>query len=113
MSLENYLTEYRDITVELMNKIKDQGNRLFLLKRRDDILDKINSESYKIEEIKKIYYSLGIENLENELIKEVGREMLNIKNEINKLKISSQGNQAYLTSRYGSAAIYSRFDKKY
>ncbi|MDU0322323.1 MULTISPECIES: flagellar protein FliT [Clostridium] len=113
MSLEKDLNELRSITIELMDKVENQGNRLFLLKKRDDLLVKIKNANYDMQELKDNCESLEIYELDTELKNRVSKEMESIKQEIKMLKRSHQGNKAYLSSRYGSGVIYSRFDKKY
>lgn len=113
MSLEKDLKEFRDITVELMDRIEYQGNRLLLIKKREDILLKIKESNYDKVELKKMCEQLKIHEVDKQLQKKILNKMKSLKQEIKYLKISQQGNQTYLSSRYGSGAIYSRFDKKY
>ena len=45
MSLEKDLNEFRDITIELMDRIEYQGNRLLLMHKREEIINKIVEEN--------------------------------------------------------------------
>lgn len=110
--LEKDLTEFRDVTLELMNTVKIQGNRLYLLQKRDELLDKINKSNYDSSKIIKVAKLLELEKLEQELNERVTNEMSSLKEKILLLKKSHQGNQAYIASGYGSYTK-SRFDKKY
>lgn len=112
MDLEKELIEYYDITLDLMNKIKIEGNRLYLLKRREEILEKIKNSNFDLNHIKDVFNRLEIEKLEKELHLKVKEEMSSIKQEMQKLKRSKKGNQAYITAGYGNY-VTSVFDKKY
>lgn len=113
MSLEKDLNEFRDITIELMDRIEYQGNRLFLIKKREDILVKIKESNYDTVELKNMCEELKIYELDKILQKKILDKMECLKQDIKSLKISHQGNQAYLSSRYGLGSVYSRFDKRY
>lgn len=113
MSLEKDLNEFRDITVELMDRIEYQGNRLLLMHKREEIINKIRNSDYNAAELKKICESLKIDEIDEELKRRVLNQMAKINMEIKTLKKSYQGNQAYLSSGYGSGSAYSRFDKTY
>ena len=112
MDLEKELTEFYNITLELMDRVEIQGNRLYLLKRREEILENIKKIGYDTVEIQRIVRKLNIIELERELYNKIETEIINVKREIQNLKRSKQGNQAYITSGYGGY-IPSRFDKTY
>lgn len=107
------LQKLRDLTLELIYRVEEQGNKLFILNKREDLINKIKNSNYDKTELKNVCKSLKIYELDNELQKQVKNQMNDIRLEIARLKKKQQGNQAYLTSRYGSGAIYSRFDKRY
>ena len=113
MSLEKELCEYRDITLELMNKVEEQGNRLFLLKKRDDILDKIKKSNYNSYEIENIIEKLDIREIESKLQKKVVNEINITKNKIKNLKKANNGSHAYITSAYQANYIAGRIYRKY
>ncbi|MBZ0312890.1 hypothetical protein K7185_10430 [Clostridium butyricum] len=113
MSLEKDLNEFLNITLQLMDKVEDQGNRLFLLKKREDILVKIKNDNYDIQELKDSCEALKICEVDIELKTRVSKKIESIKRDIKTLKRSQRGNQAYLSSRFSSGTVYSRFDKKY
>lgn len=112
MELEKDLYSFRDITLKLMDRVQIQGNRLFLLKQREEILNKIRSSDYELSEIKRIAEILKLEELEKELKDSVINEMNNIKEEMKQLRRKQQGNQAYINFGYGGN-ITSSFDKRY
>lgn len=111
MQLEKDLNEYKEITLELMKRISIQGNRLFLLKKREEILDKIK-DNYDSSDISRIGKALKLDELERELEKSVLNEMDSVKKELRQLKLRHQSNQAYIVSGYGGN-ITSRFDKRF
>ncbi|WP_294153737.1 hypothetical protein, partial [uncultured Clostridium sp.] len=84
MDLEKELIEFYNITLELMDRIKIQGNRLYLLKRREEILDNIKQSNFDSNELKAIGIRLKIDELEKELHKRILEEMSNIKREIDR-----------------------------
>lgn len=112
MDIEKELIEFRNLTLELIDRVKVQGNRLYILKKREDILNRITSLDCDKEEIRKLALKLGIYDLEKELHNKINNEMNAIKKEIQQLKKSKQGNQAYIMNGYGGYTP-SRFDKKY
>ena len=112
MDLEKELIEFYNITLELMDRIKIQGNRLYLLKRREEILDNIKQSNFDSNELKAIGIRLKIDELEKELHKRILEEMSNIKREIHQLKRREQGNQQYISASYGGYNM-GGFDKRY
>lgn len=106
------LIEFKKLTLELMETIKIQGNRLVLLEKREELLDKIRSSNYELDEIQEIGKSLKLDELEKELHRKVIGEMSNIKQQISELKKSQQGNQVYINAGYGGY-IPLRLDKRY
>lgn len=112
MCLEEELIEFKKLTLELMETIKIQGNRFVLLKKREELLDKIRSSDYELHEIQEMGKSLKLYELEKELHRSVIGEMSNIKQQMSELKKRQQGNQVYINAGYGGY-VPSRFDKKY
>lgn len=111
MQLEEDLHEYKQVTLELMKRISIQGNRLFLLKRREEILDRIKN-NYDLSDISRIGKALKLDELERELEKSVINEIESVKKELRQLNLRHQSNQAYIVSGYGGN-ITSRFDKRF
>ena len=112
MELERDFKEFREVTLELFQRIHINGNRLFLLKRREEILERIKNSNYNSQDIDRICKSLNIYELEKQLHEKVKEEINSVKMEIIQLKQSHQGNEAYVKSRY-SGYMQPRFDKKY
>lgn len=112
MNMEKEFIEFRNLTVELIDRVKIQGNRLNIIKRREDVLNRIMSSNYDSEELRKMALKLGIIDLEKELHNKINDEMNTMKKEIHELKRSKQCNQTYIMNGYGRN-VFSRFDKKY
>ena len=112
MNIEKEFIEFRNLTLELIDRVKIQGNRLNIIKKRQEVLNRIMSSNYDSEELRKIALKLGIFDLENELHNKINDEMNTIKKKIHELKRIKQGNQAYIMNGYGGY-VSSTFDKKY
>lgn len=95
MNLNEYLEQYRDLTLNLMDKIKKDGEIDILIKERESILKSINDLDFDKEEIKKIGNSLNLLELEEELQVLAKKEKVKIKTEIENLKRTRQANTNY------------------
>lgn len=109
MTLYNCLEEYKNLTLELIEKIKLEENADESLKKRAYILKKIENFTFDKEEYKDIIDSLNILNLENEAQKLIETKRGKIKNQINTLKKNRVARNQYMNSKesptYFSAKI--------
>ena len=112
MNLEKELKEFYDITVKLMDRISEQGDRLYLLQKREELLNKIKNSNVDLSEVERIGKELKLEEIDKKLKSDVIDEMNRIKHQILQLKKSQKGNQAYAMSTYGGY-IPSQFNKIY
>lgn len=112
MDLEKDFKEFREVTLELFERVKINGNRLFLLKKREEILEKIKSSKYDAKDIDRVCNLLNIYELERQLHEKVKEEIDITKKEILMLKKSHKGNEVYVKARY-NGYIRPRFDGKY
>ena len=95
MDLQEYLQEYKTITLSLMNPNIDSDQMNSFINRRSEILNILNSSNFDKEEIKKIGYSLDLLSLEDEVQNSMKKEMVKIKKELARLKKIKQANMQY------------------
>lgn len=95
MNLSEYLEQYRILTLELIDKIKKDGEVDILIEQRENILKSIMDFNFDKAEIKKIGNSLNLLELEKELENSVKKEKFKIKQQIETLKKAKQANMQY------------------
>lgn len=87
MSLYECLDMYKYITLELIEKIKqDEADFEELINRRSEILDGLKEVKFSSEELKKIVDDLEIFKLEDELELLIKKEKTKIRNKIDLIK---------------------------
>ena len=112
--LENYLKEYRELTLSIGAGVSNNSSKLNeLVEERKKVLQSIQNLNPNKNELAEICESLNIINLEKEVIQIVDNEKKKIKNEMMNLKKRSEGNQKYLYTMQKTYIGYSRIDKKY
>lgn len=112
MNLKEYLTEYKALTLDIMEHINIDGNIKFLLEERDKILNEILYSDFNKNEIQELGKQLKLIELEDEMQKMIRVEKVNIKKKIQQLRMREQGNRQYLSANY-SPYVNSRFDKRF
>ena len=112
MDLKEYLTEYKALTLDIMEHVNVDGNIKFLLDKREQILNKIVQANFPKNDIETIGKSLSLLELEDEMQEMIKAEKINIQKKIKQLKIKEQGNRQYLAANYSQYGK-SRFDKKF
>lgn len=95
MNLREYLEEYRDLTLVMIDEVKKDTQLNSLIEKREDILKSINDSNFDKEEIKNIGNSLKLLELEEELQNLVEKEKVRIKKQIESLKKTRQANTNY------------------
>lgn len=95
MNLQEYLEEYRALTLDLMDEIKKNGQINSLLEEREYIINSINDLNFDKEEIKTIGNYLKLGELENELQLLYKREKIKVKQQIENIKKARQVNTNY------------------
>lgn len=95
VNLSKYLKEYKELTLELIEEVKKEGDLEPLLNKREEILNLIRDMNFDKEEIKRIGNSLNLLQLEEEFHMSVKKEQVRIKQEIAKLKNGHKVNQNY------------------
>lgn len=95
MNLREYLEEYKALTLDIMEEIRENGNISGLIEEREYILKSINNLNFDKEEIKRIGNSLNLINLEEDLCKMYNQEKVRIKQKIQNVKDSRRINNNY------------------
>lgn len=95
MNLYEYLEEYKNLTLDLIDKIQKNVEIDSLIEKRDYILESINSLDFDRKEIKNIGNSLNLLKLEEELQSIAQKEKIKIKKQIETLRKTRQVNTNY------------------
>ena len=112
MILEDYLKEYRALTLDVMDRIVRDGEIKYLIEERERILDKIAELNPDNDVMLDICKSLNIVLLEKEMQQMINKEINSVKDKIRDLKKRQIGHEQYnysLQMRYSQP----RFDKKF
>lgn len=108
MNVEEYLIEYKELTLYMIERVKIDTSIEYLVEKRQKILDALSESSFSKDEIKSVGNSLGLASLESELIRTVTKEKIDVKRKIETLKRTSNANMKYKTIGY----VPSIFNKK-
>lgn len=95
MNLQEYLEEYKNITLKLMDKNLNNNEVNSFVIKRGEILEILSKSNFDKDEIRRIGDSLNLLKLEDELQNSIKKEMVNIKREIDKLRKMKQANMQY------------------
>jgi hypothetical protein len=93
------LEKYRNLTLNLMEKAKDDEELSDLINKRSDILKEFDETDYDKEEFKKIVQELNIIELNNELQLTVKKEMVKIKKQIENIRATRVARNSYSKSQ--------------
>lgn len=95
MELKEYLEEYRAVTLDLMDKIQQDGQINSLIEEREFIIKKINNSNFNKEEIKVIGATLNLMELEEELQSIYKKEKVKVRKQIENVKRARVINENY------------------
>ena len=95
MELEEYLKEYKALTLDIMERANEDGSIGYLVDERKIVLDKIIYGHFNQSDIYRICERLKITELENELNKCIKEGIANTKMKINKLRKMKNANIKY------------------
>lgn len=95
MNLNEYLEEYRALTLDLMEEIQKSGQIKSLVKERAEIIDIIKNSNFDKEKIKSIGNSMNLIGLEEELQILYKKEKVKVRKQIEKIKIARKINNNY------------------
>jgi hypothetical protein len=93
------LEEYKNLTLSLIEKAKNDEELAELINKRDDILKEFKITDYSKDEFKEIVKKLNIIELDNELQLIVKKEMVKIKKKIENIKDAKLARNSYKNSR--------------
>ena len=106
MRLDELLKDYKDTSLSMVEKVKGEEDISSLLKKRDSIINEINSLDIDKQIICDEIKALNIIEIEDELEKLIKNNMLNVKKEIKKIKQSREAYKRYADFN-GNALIFS------
>lgn len=106
MRMNELLKDYKDISLSMVEKVKEEEEISTLLKKRDSIINEINSFDVDKQIICDRIKALNIIEIEYELEKLIKDKMLDIKKEIKKIKQSREAYKRYVDFN-GNALIFS------
>lgn len=96
MNLYECLEKYKEITLKLIEKVKqDEDEFEELIDKRSEILEKIKNMNFSSEEIKEIVDDLNIMKLDEELVRLMKVEQVKIKSKMDVLKRGQQAAKNY------------------
>lgn len=108
MELEKYLIKYKELTLRIMKRAKDDGIIGYLVEERQQILNEINNSGFDRSYLKSVCDDLGVLTLEKELDNFIKKEIKSTKESMAKLKKMYTANMQYHSIGY----LPSRFDKE-
>ncbi|WP_252224756.1 MULTISPECIES: flagellar protein FliT [unclassified Clostridium] len=94
--------EYREITLEIINSIKNDKEDISLFEKRDNAIKKILALDLDKSEIKKIYSKEKLDVLDKELENILKEKMSSVKEEIQEIAAKKQANLGYANVNRGS-----------
>ncbi|MBU3132170.1 hypothetical protein KPL40_06860 [Clostridium gasigenes] len=108
MSLYKLLNRYKDITKEIVIEIGKEGNIESLVKGREKIISSIGEMNFSKEEIKELMIKLEIIEEDNIMFESIKKEKINIKKELNEIKIRRVARTKYSSN----VSVPTFFNKK-
>lgn len=106
MDLNKLLEEYKNISLDMIEKIKKEEEISSFLKKREDIINEINSMNIDKNLICDKINELDIIKIEKQLEELIKVSMLNVRKEIKKVKQSKEAYKKYADFN-GSPIIFS------
>lgn len=100
MNLKESLESYKNVSLELLDKIKNDKDYEGLLEKRKNIIKNLESINFAQDEFKEIFASSGISNIEDELQKTINEEKIKIKRKINCIKITREAREKYENAQF-------------
>lgn len=106
MDLDKLLKEYREISLSMIEKIKNEEEISSSLQKRQSIINEINNLNIDKQIISKKIDELGIINIDKEVEELIKNSMLNVKKQIKKIKQSQEAHKKYVNFN-GNPVIFS------
>jgi hypothetical protein len=110
LTLNKYLENFKDITVELTNKLKEEDYDAVdsLMEQRQNIIDNIDKLNYRKQDFTNICKELSLLEYNEELEKTIKEKRAVIKEELSKLVINKSANSSYNRKFYSNSVIFSK-----
>lgn len=86
MNLRECLEEYRNLTLKLIENLKDERDLDLLIEKRQQVLEVISGLIFDKDEFEEIATSLNIIELDNQLVDLVSQEKIQTKEKLDNLK---------------------------
>lgn len=100
MDLKLSLENYRNITIELIEKVKKGEDLNTLFQKREDLIENIRNINFEKEEFQVLAKSFEIMELDEELQKLINSEKEKIKEKIRFLKITREARMKYENTQF-------------
>lgn len=110
LTINEYLEKFRDITRDLINKIKEENYDVAdnLMEQRQNIIDNIDKLNYSKEEFVNICNELKLLEYNEELEKVIKEKRVQIKQEMTKIVSNRSANSSYNKKFYNNSVIFSK-----
>lgn len=95
VELRQLISEYKEITLDLIEKVKNDDELEEGIKRRNNILKKIKNTNHNEEEIKELLKKANVSALDNELELTIKKEMVKIKKKIENMRKAKNARKMY------------------
>lgn len=108
--LRQYLDEYKNITIELINNFYCNNLNSIdeFMQKRQNILDSIQKLEYSKEEFKSISDEIQLFDIEERLKDVMTEKKEKLLIEMEKIAVSRNANNSYNKSLYGKTVIFSK-----
>ena len=94
--IEDVLNEYKLINEKIINNIKSNLDTDNLFKEKEELIfELINSEKYKIEDVKSNFFKLALDVSDEEVKKCIKDSMISVKKSLYNLKTRKNANNSY------------------
>lgn len=97
--IEKILDQYKDITEKIIKDIDNDEEVMKLMEEREELIKILFQDEENREEIRDLYLSKGLLNLDEELRLSIDKESLKVKKEINNIHKIKNANNAYEKNR--------------
>lgn len=102
MALDELLMEYKKLTIEMIEKVKEDIDISDIVIKRGKVLEKFKEGKFDRSEIRDCYNSLNIIELENMLKDLLEKSKLDVRKQINKLKQAKIASDRYMNFKSGA-----------
>lgn len=110
LTINEYLERFKDITIDLINKVKEEDYDAAdnLMEQRQNIIDNIDKLNYSKEKFINICKELKLLEYNEELEKVIKEKRAQIKQEMTKIVSNRSANSSYNKKFYNNSVIFSK-----